>query len=161
MREFRFTAKGKDGTAEYFGHTFPYEEGLRLGFAMSEIGGESLKVNGGLGGIVAGMTRAIVAKGGPEFIGRLMANTARNGVKLDTPAAMAEAFEDNYGELVLALDVVVLECFGSFFGEHVRERVMTQVHVWLETIAGDGQPWLWKVPTSATSPSGTSPAASG
>ena len=160
-REYRFEVPGPDGQpVPYFGHTFDYPEGFDLAAELMEVAGTAIS-GGSLGGSVAALSKAVMAKGGSVLVGRLLARTARDGVKLDTPAALTEAYTDNYGEVVVALSHVIRENFGDFFGERVREGLATYVQKYVGALARTAPDGSWPMPTSADSTSGSSPNASG
>jgi|GEM_PF-3943481 len=160
-REYRFAVPGPDGKpVEYFGHTFDYPEGFDLAAELMEVAGTAIS-GGTLGGSVAALAKAVIAKGGSVLVGRLLVRTARDGEKLDTPDALTAAYSNNYGEVVLALAHVIRENFGDFFGERVREGLATYVEKYVGALAKTAPDGSWPMPTSGDSTSGSSPSASG
>lgn len=159
MREFKFSVPGPEGKpVEYYGHTLPYREGLALGAELGDLVGSMLGGGRGLGGVITGLASTIIAKGGPDFIARIMDGVSRDGVKLT--AADGDGFEvyaDNYGELVIALSHVLKERFGSFFGERVREHAKEVAAKYVGAMQSGGLQKLWEVPTAPTSMNGSSP----
>lgn len=102
---------------------FAFEDAILRQAEVMALLGDSANPRHGLGSVLSGFGRAIIAAGGADFAYRMLKRTVRDGVKLNTPAAVAEAYEGNLGELVVAIEWVVRENFADFFGEGVRELI--------------------------------------
>ncbi len=158
MAEFSFTIKTKSGDVAYFGHTLDYATGLQLGGELLDLVGAMFVPGRGVGGIISGLAKGIISKGGPEFINRIMHGVARDGVKLDaSDMSTFTPYENNYGELLAALTHVLEARFGSFFDELIQERVRAMAEKFVKTSVSGGLAQLWEVPSAPLSTSGSSP----
>lgn len=157
MAEFKFTIKTKGGDVDYYGHTLDYVTGLQLGGELLDLVGAMFTPGRGLGGLISGLAKGIIAKGGPEFINRIMDGVARDGVKLSaSDMSTFQPFENNYGELLAALTHVLEARFGSFFDELAQERAKALAEKMVQASVSGGLAQLWEVPTAPSSTSGLS-----
>lgn len=133
---------------------FAFEDAIGRQAEVLKLLGGVADFRNGIGTALSGFGHAIIAAGGADFAYRMLKRTVRDGVKLNTPAAVAEAYEGNLGELVVAIEWVVRENFSDFFAEGVRKLVGERIVAPFVTMLSSAESGAWLKPL--TSPDGTS-----
>lgn len=148
---------GGGKTVRYVTTKFPFEEALELqAETLILVGDTASGLGSGIGGVVSNLGRAILERGGAKFVYRILAQTAREGVKLNAPERVQEAYGDNLAEMIIALEWVIRTNFGSAFGDGVRqvvrERILAPAMAMLATEQLDAS-WMRPTSTGASTPS--------
>jgi len=136
---------------------FSVRQQIPLQAKVATLVGATADLSNGLSSVLQGFGRGIIEAGGYELVEELLSKTCRDGVKLDTEDALDAAFRDNGGELVLAIEWVIRENFGSFFADGVRvmvqERILTPLFETIRGNAGQQRSWLAPFLTTESTPS--------